>query len=85
LLAIRSDVLLFPQIFRFGTSTEKSMAIVAIVYHSGYGHTKLQAEAVHRGAGSVAGVEARLYTSEEAISKLDELDQADAVILGCPT
>jgi NAD(P)H dehydrogenase (quinone) len=61
------------------------MAIVAIVYHSGYGHTKLQAEAVHRGAGSVAGVEARLYTSEEAISKLDELDQADAVILGCPT
>ncbi|MGA8481806.1 MAG: hypothetical protein WB696_27895 [Chthoniobacterales bacterium] len=38
------------------------MAIVAIVYHSGFGHTKLQAEAVHRGAGSVAGVEARLYT-----------------------
>ena len=61
------------------------MAIVAIVYHSGYGHTKLQAEAVHRGAGGVAGVEARLYTSEEAISKLDELDQADGIILGCPT
>jgi len=56
------------------------MAIVAIVYHSGFGHTKLQAEAVHRGAASVAGVEARLYTSEEGISKLDELDQADAII-----
>jgi NAD(P)H dehydrogenase (quinone) len=64
---------------------EKSMAIVAIVYHSGFGHTKLQAEAVHRGAGSVAGVEARLYTSEEGIAKLDELDQADAIIFGCPT
>ena len=63
----------------------KPMAIVAIVYHSGFGHTKLQAEAVHRGAGSVAGVEARLYTSEEGISKLDELDQADAIIFGCPT
>lgn len=61
------------------------MAIVAIVYHSGYGHTKLQAEAVHRGAGSIAGVEARLYTSEEAISKLDELDQANGIIFGCPT
>jgi NAD(P)H dehydrogenase (quinone) len=64
---------------------EKSMAIVAIVYHSGFGHTKLQAEAVHRGAESVAGVEARLYTSEEGIAKLDELDQVDAIIFGCPT
>src|ERR1700730_6931419 len=61
------------------------MAIVAVVYHSGFGHTKIQAEAVHRGAGSVAGVEARLYTSEEAIPKLDELDQADGIIFGCPT
>ena len=26
------------------------MAKVAIVYHSGFGHTKVQAEAVHRGA-----------------------------------
>src|SRR6266404_1948639 len=61
------------------------MPIVAIVYHSGFGHTKLQAEAVHRGAGRVAGVEARLYTSEEGIAKLEELDQADAIIFGCPT
>ena len=35
------------------------MAKVSVVYHSG-GHTKLQAEAVHRGAGSVKGVEAKL-------------------------
>jgi NAD(P)H dehydrogenase (quinone) len=61
------------------------MAIVATVYHSGYGHTKLQAEAVHRGTASVKGIEARLYTSAEAIEKLDELDAADAIIFGCPT
>lgn len=61
------------------------MAIVATVYHSGYGHTKLQAEAVHRGAGSVKGIEARLYTTAEAIEKLDELDAADAIIFGSPT
>ena len=34
------------------------MATVAIVYHSGYGHTKAIAESVHQGAASVAGVTA---------------------------
>lgn len=61
------------------------MAKVYVVYHSGYGHTKVQAEAVHRGAAGVAGVEARLLTSEEAIARLDELDGADAIVFGCPT
>ncbi len=61
------------------------MANVAVVYHSGYGHTKLQAEAVHRGAASVKGVEAQLLTTEEAIQRLDDLDKADAIIFGCPT
>ena len=61
------------------------MAKVAVVYHSGYGHTKLQAEAVHRGAASVKGVEAQLLTTEEAIQRLDDLDRADAIIFGCPT
>ena len=61
------------------------MAKVSIVYHSGYGHTKLQAEAVHRGVASVKGVEVTLLTSEEAIQRLDDLDGADAIIFGCPT
>jgi NAD(P)H dehydrogenase (quinone) len=61
------------------------MAKVIIVYHSGFGHTKLQAEAVHRGAASVAGVEARILTTEEAAGRLDDLDAADAIIFGCPT
>ncbi len=61
------------------------MTKVYVVYHSGYGHTKLQAEAVHRGVARVKGVEARLLTTEEASSRIDELDAADGIIFGCPT
>jgi NAD(P)H dehydrogenase (quinone) len=61
------------------------MANVYIVYHSGFGHTKLQAEAVHRGAASVPGTRAEIRTTEEASANLDELDEADAIIFGCPT
>ncbi len=61
------------------------MTQVFVVYHSGFGHTKLQAEAVHRGAASVAGVRAELRTTEQASANLDELDAADAIVLGCPT
>jgi NAD(P)H dehydrogenase (quinone) len=61
------------------------MANVYIVYHTTYGHTKLQAEAVHRGAASVEGTKAEIRTTEEATANLDELDQADAIIFGCPT
>jgi NAD(P)H dehydrogenase (quinone) len=61
------------------------MATIAIVYHSIYGHTKLQAEAVVRGAQSVSGVTVQTYTVEEATNSLDDLDNADAIIFGCPT
>jgi NAD(P)H dehydrogenase (quinone) len=61
------------------------MAQVYVIYHSKYGHTKLQAEAVARGAGRVADVQAHLLTVEEATARLDELDRADAIIFGCPT
>jgi NAD(P)H dehydrogenase (quinone) len=61
------------------------MSKIAIVYHSTYGHTKLQAEAVLRGAQSVSSTTALLYTAEEAAARLDELDAADAIIFGCPT
>ena len=58
---------------------------IAIVYHSGYGHTKRQAEAVHAGAAS-AGADARLY-SVDALTEADwaELAAADALIFGAPT
>ena len=60
------------------------MSTIAIVYHSGYGHTQLQAEAVVRGAQTVQSITAQLYTVEEASEHLDELDAAEAIILGCP-
>ncbi|MBW1842199.1 MAG: flavodoxin family protein [Deltaproteobacteria bacterium] len=61
------------------------MSKLIIVYHSTYGHTKIQAEAVHSGADSVEGVEAELMTTAEAVGKLDELDNADAIIFGTAT
>ncbi len=61
------------------------MTKIAVVYHTTYGHTKLQAEAVLRGAHGVASVTAQLYTAEEATARMDELDSADAIIFGCPT
>ena len=65
--------------------TEMNIINVAIVYHSIYGHTKLQAEAVLEGAKRLPDVQAKLYTVEEATVQLDELDFADAIIFGCPT
>ena len=70
------------------------MPKIAIVYHSGYGHTKAVAESVVRGAQAVAGADVvlidattlkppgadRQYGSEWA-----PLDDADALIFGCPT
>ncbi|MFC1856672.1 flavodoxin family protein [Thermodesulfobacteriota bacterium] len=61
------------------------MSILFVVYHSGFGHTKLQAEAVHRGAASVDGIDAEILTTEEAIKRIDDLDGAEAIIFGCPT
>ena len=58
---------------------------VAIVYHSGYGHTARQAAAVWRGANAVAGVSARLYAVEGADAPWAELTGADALIFGTPT
>jgi NAD(P)H dehydrogenase (quinone) len=61
------------------------MPTIAIIYHSTYGHTKLQAEAVQRGAQSFPGATVRLLTADEAAADLDSLDSADAIIFGCPT
>lgn len=60
------------------------MTKVAVVYHSGFGHTKLQAEAVARGAEEIADDVLILNTSE-ASERVDELDAYDAIIFGCPT
>ena len=62
---------------------------VCVVYHSGYGHTARQAEAVTEGAGSVDGVEAKALSVETlfdpASEGFNDLDAASAIIVGCPT
>ncbi len=57
---------------------------IAIVYASRQGHTKMQAEAVARGA-SAAGAKVKLFESEAAIKNLSELDTAAAIVIGTPT
>ncbi|HLZ60556.1 MAG TPA: flavodoxin family protein [Ktedonosporobacter sp.] len=59
---------------------------VAIAYHSGFGHTAKQAEAVARGAALVAGTQVELHNVAELTDELwAALDQADAIIFGAPT
>lgn len=58
---------------------------VAIVYHSTYGHTARQAEAVRAGVEQVNGVEALLFTTEEAQAHWDDLAQVDGIVFGSPT
>jgi NAD(P)H dehydrogenase (quinone) len=58
---------------------------IAILYHSKYGHTKSQAQAVLEGAKAFEGTEVFLILAGEVESHWDTLDTADAIIFGCPT
>lgn len=60
-------------------------ARVAVVYHSGFGHTKVLAEAVAQGARTVAGTRVSLIPVEELPTRGAELDAADAIVFGAPT
>ena len=61
------------------------MAKIAIVYHSGYGHTAVLAKAVAKGVESVEGVKLLFLTTDEAQKQLESLREYDAIIFGCPT
>ncbi len=61
------------------------MSKVAVVYHSGYGHTAAVAKAVARGAAGVEGVEAQLISVTDIDKHWDDLNAADALIFGAPT
>ncbi|MBS0537402.1 MAG: flavodoxin family protein [Proteobacteria bacterium] len=61
------------------------MSTVAIVYHSGFGHTSALAEAVAKGAQKVAGVRTTLVPVAEVEARAAELDAADAIVFGSPT
>jgi multimeric flavodoxin WrbA len=76
------------------------MAKVAILYHSGKGHTERQAKAVMQGVLAVEGVEVKLIAikertdspdinlicaEDESLDVWDYLNKADAIIFGSPT
>jgi multimeric flavodoxin WrbA len=65
--------------------TRDSSLTVAVVYHSGFGHTQKQAEAVAAGIGQVAGARALLVPVAEAEARIAEINAADAIVFGAPT
>jgi multimeric flavodoxin WrbA len=61
------------------------MIKIAIVFHSGYGHTEALAKAVARGAERIPGVAARLISTESVEGSWEELKDSDAILFGSPT
>lgn len=61
------------------------MKKVAVVYHSGYGHTEVQAKHVLAGAKQVQGVSATLFKVEDVTVEPEKLNDYDAIVFGSPT
>ena len=61
------------------------MTKISIIYHSGFGHTEVQAKAVYEGVLQVKGAEASLIKAEEAITDIEQFNDSDAIIFGSPT
>ena len=65
------------------------MSHTVIVYHSGYGHTRKQAEAVQKCAAGMAGASAELLEisaeGELPAGGWEKLEAADAIVFGSPT
>ena len=64
---------------------EGNLPQIAIVYHSAFGHTEKQAEAVLDGAISISCVTAKLIKTSDAEAHWNYLAESDAVMFGCPT
>lgn len=61
-------------------------ARIVVAYHSGYGHTAKQAEAVAAGAGKVEDTTVQLVSLAELNDELwQALADADAIVFGTPT
>lgn len=61
------------------------MTKLAIVYHSGHGHTEHIARHVLEGARHVDGVEAHLIKAEDMGTRPNDLVAFDGIIMGSPT
>jgi multimeric flavodoxin WrbA len=57
---------------------------IAVVYHSGQGHTEVLAHAVARGI-EAADARAVLFTAEAATRQLEELAGFEGIVFGSPT
>lgn len=61
------------------------MSKVVVVYHSGYGHTRVLAEAVTQGVDSQPDSTALLLPVDQVPQHWQQLHSADAIIFGSPT
>jgi len=61
------------------------MVTVAIIYHSGNGHTARQAKAVAEGVQGFDGARAQLIPVESVDDHWSDLENAEAIIFGTPT
>ncbi len=57
---------------------------IVIIYHSGYGHTKMVAEHIQKGASRELE-HVTLLSTHEAQDRFELLHQADTLVFGCPT
>lgn len=61
------------------------MKRIAIIYHSGQGHTQFIAQQIQLGAAQIANIEVSLYAAEQLLSQPEKLIQFDGLIWGTPT
>lgn len=57
---------------------------IVIIYHSGYGHTKIVAEHIYKGASKELE-EVVLLSTLQAQENFQLLHEADTLVFGCPT
>ena len=60
-------------------------SLVAVAFHSGYGHTAVLAEAARRGAAGAGADVAFIPVDTITGEQWQQLDDADAIIFGSPT
>lgn len=61
------------------------MVSIAVIYHSGFGHTAELAKSVALGAQGVAGTQVHLVPIDEFEAKQAVVEGADAIVFGSPT
>ena len=61
------------------------MSKIAVVYHSGHGHTEVIAKDVAKGAETIEGTEVKLVLATEVDDYWETLHEADTIVMGSPT